>query len=40
MNVMLQQAMGADGEAQMHIIMGKRLTGCMSVASSSSKSSK
>ena len=29
MNAMMKQMMGTDGEEQMHIIMGKRLSGCV-----------
>lgn len=28
MNTMMEQMMGKDGEEQMHVIMGKRLSGC------------
>lgn len=28
MNTRMEQALGADGEKQMHIVMGKRLSGC------------
>ncbi len=29
MNTMMQRMMGKDGEEQMHIVMGKRATGCL-----------